>query len=59
MDEKQLKEFRILYRDIFGNKPTVTETPTILAHPKYKKYCRLAPIFYSMMLRKRREVGLR
>lgn len=59
MDEKQLTEFRSIYQDIFKNKPTVTETPEVKAHPKYKRYCQLAPLFYSMMLKKRRETGLR
>lgn len=59
MDEAALAEFRLLYQDIFGKKSTVTATPEVRAHPKYKRYCQLAPLFYSMMLRKRRETGLR
>lgn len=59
MDEAQLVEFRSIYQDIFKNKATVAETPDVIAHPKYKRYCQLAPIFYSMMLKKRRETGLR
>lgn len=57
--EELLKEFRILYTNIFGNKPTVKVTPEIEAHPDFKRYCQLAPLFYSMMLKKRKEAGLR
>ena len=57
--EELQKEFRELYTDIFGNKETVEETPEVLAHPGYKRYQQLAPWFYSMMVKKRREIGWR
>lgn len=57
--EELLKEFRTLYVEIFNNKPTVEETLDVVTHPLYKRYCQLAPLFYSLMLKKRKEVGLR
>ena len=59
LTEETLKEFRMLYTDIFGDKETVEETPEVLAHPGYKRYSLLAPLFYSMMVKKRREIGWR
>lgn len=56
--DKLLKEFRVLYTNIFKDKETVEETPDVLDHPDYKRYCQLAPMFYSMMLKRKREVGL-
>lgn len=53
------KEFRALYTDIFGKRDTVEETQEVLDHPGYRRYCQLAPLFYSMMLKKRREIGWR
>lgn len=50
-----LKEFRRLYTEIFGNSPTVEETPAVLAHPEYKKYKQMAPIFYYKVLKQRRK----
>lgn len=58
MDELALIEFRTLYRDIFKGSATVEETPEVKSHPGYKRYQQLAPAFYTMMLRKRRELDL-
>lgn len=55
LSEEELKEFRVLYTDIFGKRATVEEVPEVKRHPGFRRYKELAPRFYSMMLRKRRE----
>ena len=60
LTETELQEFRnlvvILFpRDAVSDRPT----PEMLANPLYPRYKELAPKFYSMMLKARREHGLR
>ena len=60
LTEKELAEFRglvaaIFPRDAVSAKPT----PEMVANPLYPRYKQLAPRFYAMMLRARRERGQR
>jgi hypothetical protein len=59
MSSEELKEFRILYRNLFpGSTQGVAVTPEVQANPLYKRYCQLAPLFYTMMVRSRRKHGM-
>ena len=59
MQEAELREFRNLYETLFKNRDSVEETPELLAEPLYPRYKQLAPKFYNMMLKARKERGLR
>ena len=59
MSPEEHKEFQSLYHILFKNRDSVEETPELLAEPLYPRYKQLAPKFYSMMLKARKERGLR
>ena len=61
MTSEERKEFRSIYAEFWGKDKTMnlTITPEIEASPRYKRYKELAPLFYSEIIKFRKDRGMR
>ena len=61
MTSEERKEFRSIYTELWGKYKTLklTVTEEIAANPRYKRYKELAPLFYSEMIKFRKDRGMR
>lgn len=59
MKEETLREFRVLYNDLFDSKRDLEIIPEVKNNPNYSRYKTLAPEFYSWMISNRRKHGLK
>ena len=61
MTSEERKDFRSIYTELWGKDKTLklTVTEEIAANPRYKRYKELAPLFYSEMIKFRKDRGMR